>query len=75
VKELFPQVTLRLGGLETRVRTSIRQPWLWKIGIVRGNHQLLDAANLLVDEAAQLGRRGVVITTTAIIVLGDRHAA
>ena len=66
VKELLPEVALRLSRLEERVRASIGQPWLRKIGIVRRNHQLLDSAHLLVDETAQL--RGTV-------ALSDRDCA
>jgi hypothetical protein len=38
VKELLPQVSLRLGDFEARVRISIGQPRLWKVGIVCGDH-------------------------------------
>ena len=54
MKELLPEVTLRLGDLEERVKASIGQPWLRKVRIVRWHHQLLDATDLLVDEPAQL---------------------
>ena len=47
MKELFPEVTLGLGGLEERVRASIGKPRLRQVGIVRRNHQLLDAPDLL----------------------------
>ena len=54
VKQHFPEVPLRLGRLEERVRASIGKPWLRKVRIVRRHHQLLDATDLLVDEPAQL---------------------
>ena len=66
VKQQFPEVTLRLGGLEERVRASIGQPRLRKVGIVRRHHQFLDATDLLVDEPAQLG---------GAVALGGRDAA
>jgi len=52
----FPEIALGLGGLETRVgrQSSVRQPRLGKVVIVR-HHQLLNSADLLVDEPAQLG--------------------
>jgi hypothetical protein len=56
VKELFPEVALRLGYLEERVRASVGKPWLWKVSIARGHHQLVDPTDTLIDELAQLGR-------------------
>src|SRR5919199_6438574 len=56
VKELFAEVPLRLGRFEKRVRASVRKARLRQVGIVRRHHQPLNAANLLIDEAAQLRR-------------------
>ena len=56
VKQLLPEVPLGLGDLEERVRAAIGQPRLRQVGIVRRHHQLLDAADLLIDESAQLRR-------------------
>jgi hypothetical protein len=58
MKELLPEVVLRLGRLEERVRTSVGQPRLWNVSIVRRHHQLMDSAHLPVDESSQL--RGAV---------------
>jgi hypothetical protein len=58
VKELFAEVPLGLGYLEERVGPSIGEPGLRKLGIMRWNHQLPDATDLLIDEPAQL--RGAV---------------
>ena len=55
MKQLFPEVALRLGDLEARVRAAIGEPRLRQVGIVRRHHQFLDATDLLVDEPAQLG--------------------
>ncbi|MFN0166290.1 MAG: hypothetical protein ACKV22_07645 [Bryobacteraceae bacterium] len=71
MKELFAEVTLRLGGLEERVRDSIGKPGLRQVFVVRRNLQLVDTANLLVDEMAQLIG---VAASIAIIVMGDRSA-
>jgi hypothetical protein len=56
VKEQFPEVTLGFCCLKRGIGAPIGKPWLWKIGIVCGHHQLLDAADLLVDELPQLIR-------------------
>ena len=56
VKQLFAEVALRLGDLEERIRAAIGEPRLRQVGIVCGHHQLLDAADLLIDEPAQLRR-------------------
>ena len=56
VKHQFPEVTLRLGGLEERIWRAIGEARLREITVVRRHHQLLDATDLRVDEPAQLGR-------------------
>jgi hypothetical protein len=66
MKQLLPEIPLRLGRLEARVRASIRKPWLREVRIVRWHHQFLDATDLLVDESPQLCRA---------IVLGGRDAS
>jgi hypothetical protein len=56
MKELLAQIPLCLARLELRVGLAIREPWLGKVGIVRGHHQRLKTADLVIDEAAQLRR-------------------
>ena len=66
MKQQFPEVTLGFGCLVLGVRAPIGKQWLRKLGIVRRDHHLLDATDLLVDESAQL---------CGAVALGSRDAA
>jgi hypothetical protein len=50
VKQLFPEVPLRLGDPETRIDSSVLKTWLRKVNVMRWHHQLVDATDLPVDE-------------------------
>jgi hypothetical protein len=50
VKQQLPEVALRFGCLELGVRASIGKPWLRELGVVRRDHQFLNATDLPVDE-------------------------
>ncbi|HJZ75360.1 MAG TPA: hypothetical protein VKE51_26680 [Vicinamibacterales bacterium] len=58
MEKLLAKVALGFGDLEERVRATIREPRLRKIGVACRHDQFLDSSDLLVDEPAQL--RGTV---------------
>ena len=58
VEQLLAEIPLRLGNHELRIGASVGKARLRDVGVVHRHHQLRDAADLFVDEAAQL--RGAV---------------
>ena len=58
MEQLLAEIPLRLGNHELRIGASVGKARLRDVGVVRRHHQLRDAADLFVDEAAQL--RGAV---------------